>query len=651
MAEPLRRSVWVRVLALLLVFGGAHAAAPAPSLSDSPALDSIEQRVKPCTSCHGNEGRATREGYFPRIAGKPAGYLFNELTNFRDGRRHFPIMTYMSGLQSDDYLHEITAWFGAQRVPYPPPRPPKVAAAVLDRGRQLVTEGDRSLNIPACKSCHGSRLVGVAPAVPGLLGVSQDYLTAQLGAWRMGIRAAVAPDCMSEVVHRMRPDDLSSATAWLASQPVPDDAQPDSSFENPPPLKCGSIHQGSHGNQGNDAPAPATQASSDAVARGRQLVVLGDCKSCHTARGGAAFAGGRAIPTPFGTFYSPNLTSDSRTGLGSWSATDFWNALHNGYSKSGNPLYPTFPYTNYTKVSRNDSDAIYAYLRTIAPVSQPNRAHELRFPYNYRALLIAWRWLFFRPGEYEPDPGHNAEWNRGAYLARGLAHCSACHEARNALGATESRGGPTGGLVLNWYAPSLASPREAGVQHWSEADIVTLLKVGIVNTSSAHASALGPMGEVVFASLQHVPDSDLKAMAVYLKSLPTPTSPEEGGGTQVQYEVPPAELSAGKDLYAKNCADCHGNRGQGREPAAPPLAGNRAVTLTSAVNPIRIVLFGGYSPGTTENPRPFGMPPYSLTLSDEQIAEILTYVRRSWGNAARPVRGEEVSANRGNPLW
>lgn len=219
------------------------------------------------------------------------------------------------------------------------------------------------------------------------------------------------------------------------------------------------------------------------------------------------------------------------------------------------------------------------------------------------------------------------------------------------MGATESRGGPTGGLVLNWYAPSLASPREAGVQHWSEADIVTLLKVGLVNTSSAHASALGPMGEVVLASLQHVPDSDLKAMAVYLKSLPTPQSPEEGGETQAQYSVPPALLSAGKDLYAKNCADCHGNRGQGREPAAPPLAGNRAVTMASAVNPIRIVLFGGYSPGTTENPRPFGMPPYSLTLSDEQIALILTYVRRSWGNAARPVRGEEVSANRSDPLW
>jgi cytochrome c553 len=224
---------------MLLVFGSAHA-------GDPPPLDSMEQRVKPCTSCHGNDGRATREGYFPRIAGKPAGYLFNQLVNFRDGRRHFPMMTYMAELQSDDYLHELAAYFAAQRVPYPPPRPSQVAAAVLDRGRQLVNEGDKSLDVPACKSCHGSRLVGVAPAVPGLLGVSQDYLTAQLGAWRVGVRAAAAPDCMGELVHRMRADDLNAATAWLASQAVPDDAEPDPSFENPPPLKCGSILEGSH---------------------------------------------------------------------------------------------------------------------------------------------------------------------------------------------------------------------------------------------------------------------------------------------------------------------------------------------------------------------------------------------------------------------
>jgi cytochrome c553 len=232
-------------VSLLIALGAARAAEPAAPTPASPPLDSIEQRVKPCTSCHGNEGRATREGYFPRIAGKPAGYLFNQLVNFRDGRRHFAMMSYMAQLQTDDYLHEIASYFGGLHVPYPPPHPPAVSAAVLERGRQLVTDGDRVLQIPSCGSCHGKRLLGVAPAVPGLLGVSQDYLTAQLGAWRMGVRAAAAPDCMREIVQRMRFDDLNAATAWLASQAVPENAEPDTSFQATPPLKCGSIIQGS----------------------------------------------------------------------------------------------------------------------------------------------------------------------------------------------------------------------------------------------------------------------------------------------------------------------------------------------------------------------------------------------------------------------
>jgi mono/diheme cytochrome c family protein len=410
---------------------------------------------------------------------------------------------------------------------------------------------------------------------------------------------------------------------------------------------------GSHDRQDGEAPPPATPASTDPIQRGRELVTLADCRSCHTARGGAPFAGGREIPTPFGTFYSPNITPDQRTGLGSWSATDFWHALHNGYSKDGTLLYPTFPYTNYTRISRRDSDAMFAYLRSLAPVSRPNHAHELAFPYNHRLLLVAWRWLFFRPGVYEPEQGHSSDWNRGAYLVQGLGHCSACHEARNALGATRSKAGPSGGLVLDWYAPSLTSPQEAGVQGWTDADIVTLLKTGLVSTSSAKATASGPMAEVVSESLQQTPDDELRAMATYLKSLPVSAAPDAGasGGPNPEYEIPPAVLAAGEDLYTHNCADCHGDHGEGREPAAPSLAGNRAVTMTSVVNPIRMVLFGGYSPGTAGNPRPFGMPPYSLTMSDEQIAEVLIYVRSSWGNAARPVRGEEVGANRGSPLW
>jgi cytochrome c553 len=220
----------------MLAFGCAHAAD-----TPRPPLDSIEQRVEPCTVCHGNEGRATRDGYYPRIAGKPAGYLFNQLLNFRDGRRHFPMMTYLADLQNETYLREIATYFGALRVPYPPPQPPRVSPAVLERGRVLVMEGDTEQHLPSCRSCHGVRLLGVAPAVPGLLGVSLDYLIAQLGAWRTGNRAALAPDCMAELVHRLRLEDVNAATAWLAMQAVPDDAGPDAAFEHPPPLECGSI--------------------------------------------------------------------------------------------------------------------------------------------------------------------------------------------------------------------------------------------------------------------------------------------------------------------------------------------------------------------------------------------------------------------------
>jgi cytochrome c553 len=250
--RPMRSLTCLWALLLFFGFAGAHpvhaadVAQAEQSSSGKAPLDSIEQRVKPCTACHGNEGRATREGYFPRIAGKPAGYLFNQLLNFRAGRRHFPMMTYMAQLQTDAYLRELADYFGALRVPYAPPHSPSAAATVLERGRQLVMEGDKTLNVPACNSCHGRRLLGVSPAVPGLLGVSQDYLTAQLGAWREGVRAAAAPDCMGELVRRMRADDLNAATTWLASRVVPEPADPDTSFDRPPPLECGSILQESH---------------------------------------------------------------------------------------------------------------------------------------------------------------------------------------------------------------------------------------------------------------------------------------------------------------------------------------------------------------------------------------------------------------------
>jgi mono/diheme cytochrome c family protein len=406
--------------------------------------------------------------------------------------------------------------------------------------------------------------------------------------------------------------------------------------------------------QSGEAPKPAYEPPADSIERGRELVTLSDCGSCHTVRGGAPFAGGHAIPTPFGTFYSPNITPDTQTGIGQWSEEDFWHALHNGYAKDGTLLYPTFPYTNYTKISRSDADAMFAYLKSVPPVSQSNRVHELRFPFNHRLLLVPWRYLFFRPGVYEPDPARGPEWNRGAYLIQGPAHCSACHEARNALGAIRSKHNPSGGLVLSWYAPALSSSREAGVRDWNEADIVHLLKTGqagMSSPSSPHASTLGPMAQVVHDSLQFARDEELRAMAVYLKALPETAPRSSWAVLRATRVATVATLSDGQTLYARHCAQCHGKQGEGHLPAAPPLAGNRALTMSSVVDPIRIVLFGGYPPGTTGNPRPYGMPPYLTTLSDKEIADVLTYVRASWGNGSDVVSADEVAQNRGSPLW
>jgi len=405
--------------------------------------------------------------------------------------------------------------------------------------------------------------------------------------------------------------------------------------------------------EGGEAPASLGTAQLDTVSRGRALVTLGNCEGCHTVRGGQTFAGGRSIPTPFGTFFSPNITQDAKSGIGGWSADDFWRAIHNGYAPGRKLLYPTFPYTNFTRLSRADADAMFAYLRTIAAVPVPNREHQLKFPFNQRWLLAVWRGLFFTPGVYVPDARQDAAWNRGAYLVQGVAHCSACHESRNALGAVRSRNNPSGGLVLSWYAPSLFNPREAGVQSWGVTDIVTLLRAGrVVGGVGGHQGfTFGPMAEVVYESLQHADEADLKAMAVYLKSLPQAPSRSADTRSGLTLANLPLVMSTGQKIYADQCAQCHGDRGEGRSWVAPALAGSRVANMSPSINAVRIVLYGGYAPGTQLNPRPFGMPPFYPSLTSEQIASVLTYVRGSWGNGAPPILPDDVEAGSTGPLW
>ncbi len=381
------------------------------------------------------------------------------------------------------------------------------------------------------------------------------------------------------------------------------------------------------------------------IQRGEYLARAGNCMGCHTTRGGKPYAGGRQLNTPFGLFTAPNITPDNETGIGSWNKEDFWQALHYGKGKDGSYLYPVFPYTEYTKVTRQDADAIFAYLRSLPPVAQTNPPHKIISPYDNQFLLFLWRTWYFREGVYEPDHSKSDEWNRGNYLVQGLGHCNACHTPRNVWGASKEdklAGGEIMGIY--WYAPSLISSKEAGVGEWPTDEIVRLLSTGI----SAHAVTSGPMATIVRQSLQYLSDDDLRAMAVYLQSLGEKhrnTSPKE---------IPPMPdrvrkyLAMGETVYEKRCQDCHGKSGEGVPGIYPSLAGNRNVTMTSPLNTIRSVLYGGYPPATAGNPRPYGMPPFQHIIRDNEIAWVVSYIRNAWGNFGSLVSPEDVDNSRGN---
>lgn len=393
-----------------------------------------------------------------------------------------------------------------------------------------------------------------------------------------------------------------------------------------------------------DYPSLPVADTAAQLKRGEYLARAGNCMACHTVRGGNAYAGGRAIRTDFGDIYAPNITPDEETGIGSWSADDFWRAMHNGKSKDGSFLYPAFPYTNYTRVTREDSDALYAYLQTVPAVSQQNLEHDLRFPYNQRILLAFWRTLYFDPGIYQPETNQSIAWNRGAYLVQGLGHCSACHTSRDALGGGNGSDQFTGGMLImqNWYAPSLHANVESGLGAWEKQDISDLLRTGV----SRQGAVYGPMAEVVSTSLQHLDEEDVDAMAVYLKSLshhdkqpPLKNIPSTSNAEAV--------LQLGAKVYQQHCVECHAANGKGMPPAYPPLAANTSLDAGPSINPIRMVLNGGFPPSTQSNPRPYGMPPFGMTLDDEEVAAVLSYIRTSWGNDGGMVSAIEVGRLRG----
>ncbi len=404
--------------------------------------------------------------------------------------------------------------------------------------------------------------------------------------------------------------------------------------------------------------AAATPASADAalVQRGAYLARVGNCAGCHTAPGGAPYAGGQAIDTPFGTVYGSNLTPDPQTGLGRWTADAFWRALHEGRSADGRLLYPAFPYTNTTHVRREDSDALFAYLRSLPPVSQANREHDLSLMARSPLALAAWRLLYFRPASPQDAApaappqlsaaADLAEWQRGAYLVRGLAHCSACHAQRNALGAAPADAlQMDGGLMTaqGWYAPSLHAAGEGAVRDWPVDEVVALLTVG----TTSRGAVQGPMAEVVHGSTSHLSPADARAMARFLTTLPERAPPPRRDVDDDEARNLDAQRSVGKGLYFDHCADCHGEAGEGTPGAYPPLAGNRAVLMNPPVNLVQMLVHGGYAPSTPGNPRPYGMPPYALEFSQNDMAAVLTYVRTSWGNQGKPVSPLAVQRWRG----
>jgi mono/diheme cytochrome c family protein len=375
------------------------------------------------------------------------------------------------------------------------------------------------------------------------------------------------------------------------------------------------------------------------VVRGKALATAGDCVACHTAKGGVPFAGGLALQTPFGAIMTPNITPDNATGIGSWSADDFARAMHEGTRPGGSHLFPAFPYTYYTKVTREDVDSIYTYLRSLEPVSNSVNRSTLPFPFNIRMSMSGWNTLFFTPGTFKADPNKSAEFNRGAYLVEGLGHCGACHTPFNAFGANKADRYLQGNQIDSWTAPNITNDMQAGLGKWSVDDLVTYLKSG--QTQAGTTLASGPMKDVIENSTSKIPDADVKAIAVYLKERGA-----AGSSPPAPLAASDQRMQAGEAIFVDTCSACHTRNGAGIEHIFPRLAGNVIATQDDPASLIRIIITGGQAAATDARPTAPAMPSLGYRLSDDQVAAVVTYVRNSWGNAASPVSGDTVKALR-----
>lgn len=391
-------------------------------------------------------------------------------------------------------------------------------------------------------------------------------------------------------------------------------------------------------------------AETDLIKQGEYLARAGDCVACHTAKGGKPFAGGLPMETPIGVIYSTNITPD-KTGLGDYSFEDFDKAVRHGVAKSGSTLYPAMPYPSYARVSESDMQALYAYfMKGVEPVAQANKDSDIPWPLSMRWPLTAWRWMFAPAVEdYQAVAGSDPVISRGAYLVEGLGHCGACHTPRaltmqeKALSAQDGSAFLSGSAPLEgWIAKSLRGDHKDGLGSWSEEQLVQFLKTG----RSDRSAVFGGMSDVVVHSMQYLSQDDLTAIARYLKSLPAvdPKDQPHQYDKQVAQALWKGDDSQrGASVYIDNCAACHRTDGHGYTRVFPALAGNPVLQTADATSLINIVLNGGTLPATHAAPSTFTMPEFAWRLSDQEVADVVSFIRGSWGNQGGPVKASDVA--------
>jgi mono/diheme cytochrome c family protein len=377
---------------------------------------------------------------------------------------------------------------------------------------------------------------------------------------------------------------------------------------------------------------PSAQDFSE-IERGRYLTAIADCAACHTdPAGGAPFAGGRPIETPFGIVRAANITPDRETGIGNWTDAQFDAAVREGRRSDGARLYPAMPYPYYTRMSKEDVRAIRAYLATIAPAHNPVQTNQLPFPFSIRTGMWFWDKLYFDPGKYVPDKSKPAQWNRGAYLVLGPGHCGACHTPKNKLGGDIDKQAFQGYSLQGWFAPDITNDRAHGLGDWSAEDIVQYLKTG----HNRIAGASGPMAEEVQHGSSQMTTADLQAIASYLK--------QHSASLPSSNPLPPSDprMAAGAAIYQDLCSACHRKDGNGAAYLIPALTHSPAVAAREPTTVLRVIIRGAQSVATKDEPTGPAMPAFGWQLSDTQLAAVATYIRNSWGHAASPTTADDV---------